>query len=234
MSASVRCSRDVSRFRRESGIHMNAHPNDARDSRMLAELVLIETMQDNEPMPDPIVVGIALGVTMLEVPTRRLAGARGLTTWSGGGYVVEIDETLEEPDRQVVAAHEIGHVCCRLWNVIPREWERFAWLFAGALLVRADVASDLWRTTGDLHEVAKALPHVPPTSVALAIGEHGVADVAVTQWRGIRYTRSRVQMPAETVSMGMAAARSGRSSRPGLARAWRLTDMPGRAAVVVG
>lgn len=211
---------------------MTPHPLDISEARALAELVLIETGNDNDRAPDPVIVGEALGVTLLEVPPTRLAGARGLTTWSQGGYVIELDASLSERERQSVAGHELGHVCCRLWNIVPRDWERFAWIFSAALLVRADVAADLWRETPTLPHLTSALPHVPPTSIALALGEHGIADVAVTQWKSIRYTRARTLVPAETISAGVAAAKSGAAHR-GVVRAWRLDDMPGRAAVVV-
>lgn len=211
---------------------MNPHPADVSEARALAELVLLETGNDDERAPDPVIVAGALGILMLEVPSIRLAGARGLTTWAQGGYVIEVDENLSESARQSVAAHELGHVCCRLWNITPHDWERFAWIFSAAMLVRADVAADLWRERSSFPHLIAQLPHVPPTSIALALGEHGIADVAVTQWKSIRYTRARAPVPEETIRAGIAAARSG-AARRGSVRAWRLDDMPGRAAVVV-
>lgn len=232
MSSGVRPSMTARKLGRILYQPMNPNPRDAAEARALAELVLLETGNDNDRAPDPIAVAEALGVDVYEVPPARIDPVRGLTSWSRGGYSIEISNDLGEQDRQAVTAHELGHVCCRMWNVIPFEWERFAWLFAGALLVRADVAADLWRAQEDIPAVVAALPHVPATAVALALGEHGVANVAVTQWRGIRYTRARDTMPVETVAAGVAAARSGRPSRRAGVRAWRLDDMPGRAAVV--
>lgn len=235
MSDGVRRADDSSDVRPHHPSQMNksnAHPADVANAGTLAELVLAHTRHDRDLMPDPVVVASDLGVPILEVPASRLAGARGLTSWHGGGYVIEIDDSLPEPERQLVAGHELGHVACKLWNVVPFNWERFAWLFAGALLVRAEWAADMWRRSEDLSVIFAALPHVPPTAVALAIGEHGIANVAVTQWKDIRYTRAREVMPSTALDAGMAATKTGQpTSRVGV-RAWRLDDMPGRAAVV--
>lgn len=211
---------------------MNAHPEDLVNARNLADLVLIDAKMEDEETPDPIDVCAAFNIPIYEVPSVRLGRSRGLMVWSDGGYVIEIDEGLPEAQKQAVAAHELGHVACKIWGLLPRDWERFAWLFAGALLVRDRPLRETWARCGELRGVIDRWEHVPPTMATLALGERGIAGVHVVQDHGVRYTRSRHEADLDVVKIGVRAWLNGRASN-GPVQAMRLNDARRRAAVLL-
>lgn len=200
-------------------------------ARALAELVLHEVGLGGDMEPDPIDVAERLGIPCYDLPREDIGGVAGLTSWIEGGYIIQIADDLSSAGHQGVGAHELGHVCCRLWNVFPKDRERFAWIFAGALLVREDRLRESWARHRDARRVIRDWAHVPSTVTVLAIGECSIADVFVVQDADVRHARSRTAACDDVLRLGMSAWQHGTASRKGL-RATRLYDATRRAAVV--
>lgn len=211
---------------------MDAHPDDVRDALSLSALVRSEGGAEQDDEPDPVAICERLGIHVYEVPRSRLGGGTaGALTWQRGGFTIEVDESLELAAMQGTIAHELGHAACKLWGVAPHAWERFAWLFAGALLIPDSSLEYTWRESGrDLGAFVERWSHVPPTLAALRLGEGAIADVHVVQDYGVRYSRGRA--PADDVlNLGVHAWIHGRAWNDN-AHAVRLVDARRRAAVL--
>lgn len=130
-------------------------------------------------------------------------------------------------------AHELGHRWLRKAGRVMNEDEE-AWCnaFAGALLVPHTPLVDLWRRGHDLGDLLAAYPNVSATCIALRIGEARLAETFVVQGEATRYVRANHAPSPDLVRLGVEAARRGRAFRAG-AKAWRMPEVPRRAAVVL-
>jgi hypothetical protein len=188
--------------------------------------------REQSERPDPVAVVQGLGGRVLRAPRRFLPFTRADFGFRDGKPIVRVRDDLSPAETEFCVAHECGHFVVRLFAVKTTDEERFANLFAGALLVPRPALLEAWRAHGEIRPIIRQWSHVPQTCVALRVGETSCASVFVTQSRSIRYTRARTsQREDEILAIGAHAARRGSVRRSGL-RAVRLRDGVERAAVV--
>lgn len=141
---------------------------------------------------------------------------------------------LEPWEDQWWLGHELGHRYRRRAGRPFDETEE-AWCnaFAGALLVPAEPLLRGWQIGHDLGDLIERFPSVAPTCLALRLGEAELAETAIVQGAALRYVRTHHVVAPEVLKLGIEAARRGCASRVGLGKAWRLPEVPRRAAVVL-
>lgn len=203
------------------------------DAEGWADAVAREARLDGDEAPDPRLIAKRLGVTLVSAPARSILGGVGQMGRLGDGYLIRRAAGLAPSHAAFVVAHELGHVTVRRLGLRVDDEEAWANAFAGALLLPRSPLQRVWRRGCDLGDVLEAWPNVPPTCAALRIGEARLADTIVIQGRVARYVRGEIAPSPELIPVAIEAVRSGRASRPGIAKAWRLPEVPRRAALVL-
>lgn len=194
---------------------------------------LVEARMDGDPRPDPRLVAHRLGITIVSAPPRSILGGVAQIGRLGPGYLIRRARGLPVPQLIFAIAHELGHIAVRRFGLRVDHEEAWANRFAGALLVPREPLTEAWARGGDVADALACWPSVPPTCIALRIGEAGLAETIVVQAGETRYARTEREPSQEAVRVGVQAARRGRAARSGIAKGWRMTDAPRRAAVVL-
>lgn len=140
-------------------------------------------------------------------------------------------------ERRGAIGHETGHIVIATLaldlapGVHEERWcNRFsaAWHAPAALVRRAWQRS---RSSGE--RVGSIIRTLPPTSLALRLGEVGCASVAVLRRERVLYTAGPLVLPANDIApLARIALRVGRAEGDGL-RAFRLSDGAERVAVML-
>lgn len=198
----------------------------------MATLTLDEARLGAEVAPDPRLVAKRLGVVLATAPARAILGGVAQAGRLGSGFVIRRASGLPEPLARFAVAHELGHIAVMRHGLTTADEEAWCNAYAGALLLPREPLAETWRRGHDLGDVLERWTNVPPTCVALRVGEAGLAGTLVVQGLAVRYTRGVRSHAPELVTLGAEAARTGRA-RSGVANAWRLADRAGRAAVAL-
>jgi hypothetical protein len=209
-------------------------PIDFDDAAASAAATLRAGRLDGEPRPDVRLLCRRLAVRLELVPPYVLRGGHAARYSAVGDKIVRRRALPTHVDAFVLA-HELGHRWRYLAGVPFDEVREEHWCnaFAGALLVPGESLFTLWRRGHDLSDLMEAYPHVAATCLALRVGEARLAETVVVQGQAVRHIRASRAPGVELVALGVEAARSGRASSPGLARAWRMPEVPRRAAVIM-
>ena len=195
-----------------------------------ADEILHETRLNRERAPDAVLVARRFGVRVKKVARHALRLTPASAVHLESGWLIAVREDTAVATAQFCIAHEVLHVACRRWKIVPEDWEGFANAGAAALLVPSGCLQEKWHQHRNVRKTFAAWPHCPPTATTLRLGECGIAPTWITQGDEVRYRRAE-SSPPEVTSIGSEAARRGQATRPGL-RATRLPDAPRRAAVV--
>jgi hypothetical protein len=206
---------------------------DFADADASAASVLRDACMDGDDAPDVRTVCRRLGVRLELVPPHVLRGNHAARYSAIGDRIIRRRGLPSHIDAFVLG-HELGHRYCRqAGRPLDDLEDRWCNAFAGALLVPSEPLSAQWRRGHDLADIIEAYPNVAPTCLALRLGEARLASTVVVQGRATRYVRAECPPSSEIVMLGVEAARLGRASRHGLAKAWRMPEVSRRAAVVI-
>jgi len=206
---------------------------DLDDPQAWAAAILREVAMDGDEAPDPRRVAKRLSVTIVSSPARSILGGYGQMGRLGDGWVIRRAAGLPLPVLLFTIGHELGHIAIRRYGVRVADEEPWCNVFAGALLLPRDPLRHAWVRGGDLGDVIERWPNVSPTCAALRLGETRLAETMVIQGRAMRYVRMEAEPSQDLIALGVEAARAGRAARPGLAKAWKMPEVPRRAAVVL-
>lgn len=203
---------------------------DFTDAASSAGAVLRAVRLDGDVRPDPRLVCRRLSVRLELVAPHTIRGGHAARYVGFGDRIIRRRGLPPWLDAWALA-HELGHRTLGARRVDDEE----GWCnaFAGSLLVPPEPLFDRWRRGHDLADLIECYPNVAPTCLALRVGEARLADTVVVQGVATRYVRAECEPSCELVALGVEAARSGRAHRPGVAKAWRMPEVPRRAAVVV-
>lgn len=198
----------------------------------VAECVLKSVRLDGHDSPDPSLIAKRLGARVFLAPRSVRFGALGERVRVGDEERIYLRTGLLPSTEAHVLAHEIGHVIVARWNLHPSDEEGWCNRFGAALLAPATSVRRAWRECASIATMCDRWPLVPPTCIALRVGETLCADVFVTQGRRVAFAAARSEATSAIVELGAEAARDGAAARPGL-RAVRLSGRVHRAAVVL-
>lgn len=205
---------------------------DFEDAQAWAESTLREVSLDGVDAPDPRRVAKRLGVTIVSAPAHTILGGQGQMGRLGDGWVIRRAAGLDLRALLFTVAHELGHITIRRNGLRVPDEEPWSNVFGAALMVPREPLRDAWRRGFDLRDLAERWPSVGSTCLALRVGEARLADALVVQGRALRYVRMEAEPSQDLIEIGVEAVNSGHASRPGVARAWRISDAPRRAAVL--
>jgi hypothetical protein len=205
---------------------------DFEDAAACAAAVIAGAKMEGEERPDPVLVARAHGVPVYATDRRFMVGRIGDSAEVDGRQAIYVRKGVDGPLLLFTVAHELGHVCLRRWGRRVEGEEAWCNAFAGALVLPHHALVEEWRRGGELRAVLRRWRHLPPTCVALRLGETHLADVFVVQQRALRYARAKVAPTPALLEVGHAtAAGARRRAGPGI-RAARLSDGAVRAVVV--
>lgn len=200
------------------------------DAAASAASVLKAARLDGDGRPDARLVCRRLGVRLELVAPHVIRGGHAARYVGYGDRIVRRRGLPAWLDVWALA-HELGHRTLSGRSI--EDEEGWCNAFAGALLVPPEPLFDRWRRGHDLADVIEAYPNVAPTCLALRVGEARLAGTIVIQGSAPRYVRTDVDVRGDLITLGVEAARAGCAVRPGIAKAWRMPEVPRRAAVVV-
>ena len=199
-----------------------------------ADALLKAVRMDGVDAPCPRLIAKRFGVAVFSAPKSARWSEIGERVIVNGEERIYVRTGLDDARRNHVVAHELGHVVLSRWCVRVEDSEIEPWCnrFGAALLAPSAAVWRAWRACGGrAADVVTRWAHVPPTCIALRLGEARCADLWITQGKTIRYARAESIAPLGVVATGADAARNGASAGYGL-HALRLADMPRRAVVL--
>lgn len=206
---------------------------DFEDAAASAAALIRAKQMDGERSPNERVLCRRLGVRLELVAPHVLRGGHAARYSGVGDRIVRRRGLPPWLDRWVIA-HELGHRWRRQAG-LPFEESEEGWCnaFAGALLVPGEPLFDRWKIGHDLWDLVEGYPTVAPTCLALRVGETRLAETVVVQGLCPRYVRADHEVTRELVTLAVEAARCGRAAKPGIAKAWKMPEVPRRAALVL-
>ncbi len=218
------------------------------DADHFANALARQTCLDGHPCP-PIDVALSRwtwqtdpersGVVIYDLPSRVLS-----TGWEwvrhGAPYrrpAIILRGSEKGRARAFAIGHEGGHIMVAVLGLELADGvleERWCNRFSAAWHAPADLVRQVWRRArANGERLGRYIRSLPPTALALRLGEVGVASVSIVQRAKLLYAAGPMLLPANDVSpLARLALREGRAEGDGL-RAYRLSDGAERVAVML-
>lgn len=186
---------------------------------------------DGDERPDFAAIAHSEDVDVEYVAARELSRqrARAHRGRDGARHRIAINQELSTAEKQSLGAHELGHLRAQVERMrLGRAEHRFAWLYAGALLVPIEPLSRLWRRTRSLDDVLAYWSHLPPEFVALRARDV-VTDLWIVEYYEVQHLRPNEHLDRDFKARIVGAAVSAISNRTALFDGVEALRLPGSA-----
>jgi hypothetical protein len=188
---------------------------------------------DGENYPDPGVVAARLDIRVRRVTSVHLPGNHGAFYDATDQSMAEIHVRKSLGMQQLMSciAHELGHLSAIRSHLNLHSEEKYADIEGAAVLMPRASISNWWSRHLDIEGLFREWSHVPPSSIALRLGEVQAAETWIATRRTIIHRRSNRAFRSGILALSERAIDRGYARGNGYI-AFRLPDAPGRAVIV--